>query len=264
MIKNFALLFLIYLMYVAVLFVFQRNFIYFPFQTRLEPEVFGLSDVKPITLHTADGLSLLAWYRPAKKDKPTMLYFHGNAGHIGSRGFLIKPYLEQGYGMLLTTYRGYSQNPGKPTEQGLYQDARAAMAFLNAQHIPARCIYVIGESLGSGVAVQIATEYPVGGVILQSPFTSLADVGQAHYFYIPVKWLLKDRFDSLSKIKNVHAPLLIVHGENDAVIPIKFGRKLFEAANEPKQLQVVSAGHNNVMASRQTIPFIEATNHCRS
>src|SRR5690606_32604813 len=143
-----------------------------------------------VSLVTADNLALQAWYRaPLLNDLPTIVYFHGNAGHIGHRAFLVKPYLDQGFGVLLLTYRGYSGNPGTPTEEGLYQDGRAAIEFLRRKEGSERCLVVHGTSIGAAVAVQMALEYPIEGLILQSPFTSLPDVGKYHYPFLPVAWL---------------------------------------------------------------------------
>ncbi len=147
--------------------------------------------------------------------------------------------------MLLIAYRGFSGNPGLLSETGLYQDGRAALKFLQQQSVPNRCLILLGNSLGSGVAVQLATETHVGAVILKAPYTSLAAVGKKHYPLLPVNWLLKDRYDSIKKITKIHAPLLIVHGRDDHLIPVEQGEKLYQQALPPKRLILLDKGHYN-------------------
>lgn len=200
-----------------------------------------------VTYETNDGLALGSWYRAARAGQPTLVYFHGNAGHLGDRLILVRPYLEAGYGVLLAGYRGYGGNPGRPGEEGFYADGRAALAWLaDSRVVPERTV-LFGESLGTGVAVQMAVEHPVAGLILQSPFTSVVDVGRDAVPWLPVALLMTDRFDSLSKIPRITAPLLLIHGEADRVVPVRFGRRLFEAASEPKTAHFVpGAGHNDL------------------
>jgi pimeloyl-ACP methyl ester carboxylesterase len=210
-----------YVLLLFLMYFLQRSLIYFPSQSPVPtPQEVGAAQMQEVFLHTDDGLDLLAWYCPrAAPNKPTIVYFHGNAGHIGHRAILIKPFLTVGYGVLLVTYRGYSGNPGKPSEEGLYRDARAAMKFLDGRGISARNVLFEGESIGTAVAIQMATEYPVGGLVLQAPFTSLADVGQYHYPFFPVRWMVKDSFSCLEKARKIHAPVFILHGENDGIVP---------------------------------------------
>ena len=204
-----------------------------------------MPDVEPVTLETADGLSLLAWYQKSRRrDAPTLVYFHGNTRHMGVRAEKLAPYLAAGYGGLLTSWRGFSGNPGKPSEPGLYLDGRAALAFLARMGVsPARTI-LYGESLGTGVAVQLATEMKPAAVVLEAPYTSIPDIAAWRVPIAPVKPLIIDRFDSLAKIATVRAPLLRVHGEHDTTIPARFSKKVFEAANDPKQgVFIAGAGH---------------------
>jgi hypothetical protein len=247
-----ALVAAIYVALVGGMYTFQRSMMYLPSTTTPSPAASGVPDMAPVTLKTADGLNLMSWYRAAADGRPTIVYFHGNGGHIGYRGFKVRPYLDAGYGLLLVSYRGYGGNPGKPTEQGLYQDGRAAMAFLETQGVEPGKTVLFGESLGSGVAVQIAVEqasdtHPVAAVVLEAPPSSITDVAAHHYFWAPVRWLLKDRFESKAKIAHVNAPVLIVHGEGDQVVPIRFGKALFAAAVDPKRaVWVAGAGHENL------------------
>ena len=147
-------------------------------------------------------------------------------------------------------YRGFG-NPGAPSEQGLYNDARAALGELHKRGVPDKAIVLYGESMGTGVATQMATEINAAALILESPYTSVPDVGADRYPVVPVRWILRDRYDSLSKISSVHMPLLLLHGEQDQVVPVRFGKQLFAAANDPKQAEFVpDAGHNDVYSLR--------------
>ena len=228
------------------LFLGQRRLLYFPDRTPPDLALAGLDDMEPAGLATDDGLSLLAWYAPARDtNKATLVYFHGNAGHIGHRAGKVRPYLDAGHGVLLVSWRGYGGNDGSPTEDGLYRDGRAAFAFLDRLGVAPATTIVYGESLGSGVAVQMARERRVGGVVLESPYTSIPSVAAHHYWYIPVAYLVRDKFDSLSRIGEIDAPLLVIHGELDRVVPVEFGRELFAAAREPKTWRgFAQAGHD--------------------
>ncbi len=252
-----------YSIFVTVLFFFQRNLLYFPSNAHPKPSDWRVPDMREVTLKTQDGLSLTAWYKTAEKNKPTIIYFHGNAFHLGGRGPTVRPYLDAGFGVLLVSYRGYAGNPGKPTEEGLYNDARAAIQFVTSEKVPLDHIVLYGESLGTGIAIQMATEYPVAALVLYAPYTSITDVGQYHYFYLPVRLLLRDRFDSLSKIKNVHAPLLIIHSEQDELIPVALSKELLAAANPPKEaIFLKNLKHNDYQdMSKEVMKFISENIH---
>jgi hypothetical protein len=194
---------------------------------------------------TADGLDLVAWYHsPPNQNAPLIVLFHGNGGTIEIRAAKAKTYIGAGFGVLLPEYRGYGGNPGSPSEAGLYADGRAALAFAAAQGIAPDRWILLGESLGTGVAVQMATEQRVAALVLEAPYTSIADVAQSDFPLLPVWWLVRDRFDSAEKIARVGVPLFVVHGERDGTIPVKFGRALFAAASEPKEaMWLPDAGH---------------------
>lgn len=226
----------------------QRRLLYFPDSERPSPRKSGVSEMAEVSLETDDGLSLVAWYHPpAGAALPTLVYFHGNAGNIGMRAHKVRPYLDAGFGVLLTTWRGYSCNPGKPSESGFYHDGRAAMKFLKMAGVASENIVLYGESLGTGVAVHLAQEQTLAALVLEAPFSSIADVAQARMPFLPVKSLLLDRFESTSKIVSVTAPTLIVHGAHDGTIPLRFGQKLFAVAREPKTMHVYAeAGHNDL------------------
>lgn len=237
-----------YVAFVGALYLFQRGVIYHPDRTRPQPAEYGVPEMRAVTLETEDGLELLAWWRPAHDEtRPVLVFLHGNAGHIGYRAEKLRPYLDRGWGVLLTAWRGYSGNPGSPTERGLYADGRAALAFLRERAIPPSRQVAYGESLGAAVAVELALETRFGAVVLEAPFTSIADVAQGMYPFVPVRPLVRDRFDSISKISRIRSPLLVIHGEDDDIIPVRYGRRLFAAANDPKAAHFVpGAGHNDL------------------
>lgn len=252
--KVLFLVVVFYFLLTGCLFVFQRSLTYFPDTSLPSLKRGGVSDMEVVVLHTTDGIELLSWYKAAAPGQPTMVFFQGNAGNIEMRGLKVRPFLDQGIGILLAGYRGYGGNAGTPSEMGLYADGRAALSFLAAQGVERRRIVLYGESIGTGVAVHLAREAaadePVGGLILEAPFTALGDVAQHHYFYLPARWLVRDRFESAAKIADVRAPVLIVHGEEDDVVPVKFGRRLFDAALEPKRgLWIEGYGHNDLYVS---------------
>jgi uncharacterized protein len=232
---------------VGGLFLFQRQLLYFPDRTR--PELAGLASigVREVKLSTDDGLSLLSWYLPARAGRPVITYFHGNGGHIGYRAERLLRFAHEGYGVLMVEYRGYGSNPGTPTETGFYADGRAALAFLQHEGITPNRLVLYGESLGSGVAVALAAEHQVAAVILEAPPTSVAEVAQCHYPFVPASRMVLDRFDLVTRIGGVRAPILVLHGERDRVVPIRYGRALFDAAPEPKESWFApEAGHEDL------------------
>ncbi|MBA3238558.1 MAG: alpha/beta hydrolase [Parachlamydiaceae bacterium] len=248
-----------FLVLLLAIYFLQRHLIYFPEQDVPSPLESGVPEMQTINLHTDDGLKLTAWYSPpAQPERATILYLHGNAGHIGYRSMLIRSYLNDGYGVLLLTYRGFSGNPGTPSEVGLYKDARAGIQFLHMQGISDECLVCFGESLGGAVAIQMATEYDVGALILQSPFTSLSDIGQYHYPFFPVKWLIKDKYASIEKINLIQCPVLVILAKNDNIVPPAMSRRLFEAILAPKKLLVIPGkGHNSLDEPVEVIRFLQ-------
>jgi fermentation-respiration switch protein FrsA (DUF1100 family) len=232
----------IYALIAAALFVFQRDLLYVPDTSRPDRAQTGVAAVRDVEITTADGLRLLAWYLPPADGRPVIVYFHGNGGHLGYRDGRMTHFHADGFGALFPEYRGYGGNPGRPSEDGLYTDARAALDFVAAQGIDPARVVLFGESLGSGVAVRLASERQVGAVVLETPYSSIVDVAQDHFPFIPVRWLLTDRFDALSKIGAIHAPILVMLGGEDVIVPMRFGRRLFEAANAPKQLWIAPEG----------------------
>ncbi|HMJ45066.1 MAG TPA: alpha/beta hydrolase [Pseudolabrys sp.] len=219
----------------ALMYVFQRALQYFPDTTRTLPAQAGLPQAEEVTFPSDDGERLLAWYVPARDGKKLVLYFQGNAGGLDLRADRFNWLTADGTGLLALCYRGYGGSSGRPSEDGLIRDARAAYRFTSAR-LPANRIVLFGESLGTGVAVALAAEQPPAGLILDAPFTSAADVGANAYPFAPVRWLLKDPFRSDRRIGRVTAPLLVLHGERDRIIPIGFAERLFALANEPKRM----------------------------
>jgi fermentation-respiration switch protein FrsA (DUF1100 family) len=253
---------IVYAMVVGILWFMQRDMLFH--RSSGEPMLNDptlLPKREIVCLTTKDGLNLRAWYFRAPRDgAPTVVFFHGNAGDIGNHLPFAKFLIKAGYGLLAVEYRGYGGNPGSPDEPGLIADGRAAFAFLTAQGIPDSHIVLFGESLGTGIAVQLAAEHHVRAVILRSPYTSIAEVAAIQLPYIPARWLVRDRFNSLAKIGRNTAPLFIFHGANDTLIPLALGRELFEAAPEPKiWLTVDGVGHNDVQtpeAERVVLDFL--------
>jgi uncharacterized protein len=239
-----------YLLLAGFLYIFQRSFIYYPNTRSLDPQDLHVEDIYQIVnIKTEDGLSLRGWYHaPSSNNMPVIIWFHGNGGHYAAQAVLMETYVEAGYGTLLAGYRGYSGNPGKPSEVGLYRDAAAWIDHLiNDRNINSERIVLYGESLGSGVAVEMATRYEVGAVILQSPYSSVADIALWKFPVLPIRLLLKDPYDSISKVENISEPLLVIHGTKDKVIPIRYGKKLFARAQQDRTFyEVMEAGHNDL------------------
>ena len=226
----------------------QRSFIYHPSPQRIDEARMRAAGYAPFPVRTADGLDLIAWYRPGDAGKPRIVLFHGNAQDASARLAIAEQAARHGYPVLLATYRGFGGNPGTPSEQGLYADARATLDALSAASDPQSGRIVLwGESLGTGVATKMAQERPVAGVILQSPYTSVAERAGEMMRWLPARLLVTDRFDSLSRIAAIDAPLLIVHGAQDTLIPIRHGRALFAAAGGTKSfLELPDRGHNDM------------------
>lgn len=243
----------VYLVVLVMMYVLQRNFLYFPESYVPTPAQSGMADMDVVRFQSEDGVDLFAWAKPpSQAGKPWVVIFHGNAGTLAGRGHKARAFLDQGYGVLLVEYRGFGGIAGKPTEAGLFADARAALAHIRSQGAASKDMVLYGESLGTGVAVAMAFEaaqadQPVAAVLLEAPFTSTDAVAAGYYPFLPVRMLMKDRFDSLSRIKDIATPVFVVHGDKDKTVPQSLGRKLFSAAVEPKDaLWIEGAGHNDL------------------
>ncbi len=237
----------LYLGAAGVLYFGQRGMMYRPPDTTARtPASAGFPEASTIRIKTRDGEQLVAWFAPPRDDKPLVVFFHGNAEILAWRVERFKKLTEDGIGLLAVSFRGYAGSTGSPSEQGLLADGEAAYTFAAARY-PANRIVLWGYSLGSGVAVQLAARHPVAKLVLEAPYTSTADVAAARYPFMPVRWLMHDQFHSIDYIKDVHAPLLVLHGGEDRVVPIAFGERLFAAANEPKRfVRFPEGGHVNL------------------
>jgi uncharacterized protein len=227
----------------------ESLFIYFPTRNlSATPADAGLEFVD-VAFEAEDGVTLHGWWVPGRSDEVTLLWFHGNAGNLGDRvGLLELLHDELGIGIFAIDYRGYGRSEGKPSEAGLYADAQAALEAAQS-HAGATSeeIVIFGQSLGAAVAVELASSHSVRGVVLEAAFTSIRDMARHHYSFLPVGPLLRTSFDSRSRIATIDTPLLMIHGQNDDIVPLDMGRKLFEAAEEPKDFSnVEGAGHNDV------------------
>jgi hypothetical protein len=242
-----ALAAVLYLTVLAVFFFDQRSLLYFPTHTYIPlAEAQANRAFEEISVTTDDGINLKAWYAPAAGRPCTIVFFHGNGDSLRTAEPVADPYINAGYGFLLAEYRGYSGLAGSPTEAGLYKDARADLRELETRGVDDRRIILFGHSLGTGVAVQMASESRAGGVMLLAPFLSIPKAAQTHYPFLPATLLALDRFNSEKKIRSVHVPLLIVNGAQDDVIPPAQGIELYSLANEPKEFHSLPGrGHND-------------------
>jgi len=218
-------------------FLFQKNLLYHPSvnnylndKTAKEP-----TEIEKVKITTIDNINLTAWFynKDIKKFK-TILFFHGNAGTLENRTYKLNHFKNLNVNFLIIAWRGFSGNKGKPHELGLYRDAESAIKWLKSKGVIEKNIILYGESLGTGVAVEIAQNKNYAGVILESPFTSMVNMGKKYYPFFPVSLLLKDKFESYKKIKNIFVPVLIIHGKVDKIVPYNMGKKMHELANEPK------------------------------
>jgi uncharacterized protein len=233
----------------AVLFFKQRSVLFpIPTSARTAPGAAGFPEAEEHVLATADGEKVIVWHVPAKSGRPVILYFHGNGDFLAGFFGRFRDLIADGTGIVALSYRGYAGSSGHPSERGLLQDAAAAYAFTTARYGAER-IVVWGFSLGTGVAVALAAEQPVGKVILEAPFTSLADVAASAFPVFPVRLAMKDPFHSDRRIARMKAPLLIMHGARDVTIPIVFGERLFALAHEPRTfVRFPDGGHNDLDA----------------
>jgi uncharacterized protein len=232
------------------MYVQQRNLQYFPSNSGSSPQAAGLKGVSEETIATPDGERIVAWYAPAPPGMPTVLFFHGNGGELGDRAERLGYYTSRGLGALFVSFRGYGKSTGSISENGLVADALSAHNWLLARGIEPKEIAVVGESLGTGVAVQLAAQRRIGALALEAPYTSAADVAAKIYWWLPVRLLMKDTFHSREYIAKVNVPLLIQHGDADEVIPADHGRKLFAMANKPKELVIMPGeGHGAIHTS---------------
>jgi uncharacterized protein len=235
----------VYVVALSGMYAFQRDLQYFPTHRDPTPHAVGLTGVTPVTLTTPDGETLVLWESPARRDRPTILFLHGNAGEIADRADRLAFYQSRGFGVAFLSWRGYGGSSGTPTETGLLIDAKTAYDHLRSTGLPPGRIVLVGESLGTGPAVLTAAANPVGAVILEAPYSAAVDIARRAYPWAPVGILMKDQYRSRDHIAAINAPLLILHGDSDQVIPQGFGKRLFDLAREPKTfLSLGPVGHD--------------------
>ena len=236
--------------YVIVCFaarILHRNFVYMPDRTRVAPKDAGLPGVQEVELSAADGTKLIAWHLLPRGPKPTMLYFMGNAGNVAHRAGKIAAIAADGYGVLMLNYRRFGGSRGFPSETKNVADAAAAYDYLRGLGLDAKDIVAYGESLGTGVATQLALIRELKALVLESPFMSIADVGQKAWPFLPLRFVVGDNYRTIDRIDGVSVPLLIVHGARDIMIPVAQGRRVYNEANNPKKLVILpGAGHNDL------------------
>ena len=229
----------------------EKYFVFFPTtEIRYTPGDVGL-DYEEVFFPTSDGHRLHGWYVPGGSDT-TLLWFHGNGGNIGHRVEEIALiHSRLGVNVFIFDYRGYGNSEGSPSEWGIYRDARAALAYLRTrpEHAPDHLVY-FGRSLGAAVAIELAAQEPPVGLVLVAPFASLGEMARIAYPYLPLSWLVGNRYNSVGRIGQLHQPVLILHGDQDETVPLSQGEKLLAAANPPKSLRVLpGAGHNDTYSA---------------
>jgi fermentation-respiration switch protein FrsA (DUF1100 family) len=242
----------------VALFFAQRSFLFpVPTVARTSRQQAGFPEAEEHVLDTADGEKIVVWHVPAKPGHPVVLYFHGNGDFLAGFFGRFHDLIADGTGVVAPSYRGYAGSSGHPSERGLLSDAAAAYAFTVSRYDATR-IVAWGFSLGTGVAVALAAHKPVGRLILEAPYTSTADVAASIFWFLPVRLVMRDQFRSDERIGRVTVPLLIMHGERDPAIPIRFGERLFALAREPKQfVRFPEGGHENL----QNFGAIETARH---
>jgi uncharacterized protein len=225
---------LIYFFILIATYIFQRNLLYHPSENNYLNDAIKVS-VEKAKIETSDNITLTSWLHTKNlSNYKTLLFLHGNAGSLENRIHKINHFKNININFLIISWRGFSGNKGKPTEKGLYEDARSAIKWLKHRGVKESQIILYGESLGTAVAVEIAQNKNFAGIILESPFTSMIDAGKNVYPYLPVKLLLKDKYESKKKIKNIKIPILIMHGKVDNIVPFHMGEKMYRLANQPK------------------------------
>lgn len=225
-----------YAVLVAVMYFLQDRFLYFPERDALEPREYGATEFERIGAETRDGEKLLLWWKPPLPGYPTLIYFHGNAGHLGMRAEKLLAFSKEGLGVLGVSWRGYGASTGVPSENGLYEDGRTALALaIDHLGVDSGSVILYGESLGTGVAVHLGSLMPLGLVVLEAPYTSVVTRARERFPLLPIRHMLRSEFDSLGKIGDLRSPLLLLHGEKDTIIPAHHGRELLAAAPEPKK-----------------------------
>ncbi len=226
-----------YILLLIIVFFFQRNLLYHPSVDNYLKDQYATKsiEVEKVKITTKDNIELIGWYYRQNPEKlKTIVFFHGNAGSLENRIYKLNHFKNLNVNFLIIAWRGFSGNKGKPNEKGLYEDGKSAIRWLKTQDIDEKNIILYGESLGTAVAIEIAKNESFAGLILESPFTSMVDMGKKYYPFFPVRLLLRDKFESHKKITSIHTPLLVMHGKVDKIVPYKMGKRMYELANQPK------------------------------
>lgn len=267
--RNFILEFIfgiliIYTSVLILLFIFQRNLMYHPdennyFGDKLEVKI------EKVQIKTSDNISLLGWFHNKDlKNYKTILYLHGNAGKLENRIHKLNHFKNMDVNFLIIAWRGFSGNEGKPSEKGLYEDGKSAIMWLNSLGVVKEDIIIYGESLGTGIATEIAQNKNFSGLVLETPFTSMVEAAKNFYPYIPVGLILKDKYKNDEKIKNITIPILVMHGEADQIVPFWMGKKVFDLANDPKYSYFTSTDDHMMEYDEKLVlalnSFIESLN----
>ena len=267
--RNFYLEFIIgivviYLSVLVLLFIFQRSLMYLPLENNYSGDKLEV-EVEKVKIVTSDNINLLGWFHKKDLNKfKTIVYFHGNAGTLENRIHKLNHFKDMDINFLIIAWRGFSGNEGKPSEKGLYIDANSAIKWLKKLGLAEKDIILYGESLGTGVATEIAQSNNYAGLILETPFTSMIEAAKNFYPYIPVSLLLKDKYDNQNKIKNINTPVLVMHGEIDQIVPFRMGKKIYEIANQPKYSYFTKSDDHMMVYDEKLVfalkKFIESLN----
>ena len=226
--------FLTYALFLVFLYFYQRNLLYHPNENNYFGDKVSVN-IERVKITTTDKIELVGWFHKKNlKDFKTLIFFHGNAGSLENRIHKLNHFQDMNINFLIIAWRGFSGNDGRPTEQGLYEDGKSAINWLIKKGVNEKNLILYGESLGTGVATHLAQNKSFAGVILETPFTSMIEAAKEFYPYIPIKLLLKDKFENYKKIKNINSPILVMHGEVDKIVPFSMGKKIYEMANKPK------------------------------
>ncbi len=239
---------LLYFFFGMILFIFQRKILFNKSSKPGSPIEYNLDNTKEEIIITDDNIELLSWYHFGNKNLPLLVYFHGNSFHIGDRANRIKKYIDQNWSVLIVSWRGFAGTKGKPTEKNLYKDGEGTIRWISENTgFKLNQVVIYGESLGTGVAIELATKYQFLSVVLEAPFTSIEDIAKKRYRIFPTKYLVKDKFDNYSKIDSLKTPLLVISGKRDEIVPHDHSIKLYEKAKVKKKCVFIDeAIHNNL------------------
>ena len=234
LLKIILIISIIYLFSLFTIFIFQRTLLYHPTENNYLHDKLKIR-IEKVKIKTSDNIELIGWFHEKDLNNfKTIVFFHGNAGALENRIHKINHFKGMNVNFLIISWRGFSGNLGKPSEKGLYEDGESTINWLKEKGLKDSDIVIYGESLGTGIATHIAQKHQFAGVILESPFTSMVDAAKNIYPYFPIRLLLKDKYESDKKIKNLNSPILIMHGRLDKIVPFWMGKRMYELANEPK------------------------------